>query len=163
VELRADTTRAGWYARIGGSGLTRALPLRDITYSGEGVANRCVRGFRAGDDGSRGRYATPADSPLHDGTPYRGLHARRWGLGFVPGSRTVLCRPVPAPRDTIRNFVSSLCHLEHRLVARALHRLLQRLHVHTRSLAGRLLRHLQCNTNDCMGSSRVIKDREIAN
>jgi hypothetical protein len=41
-----------------------------------------ISGFRVGDR-SRGRYATPADSPLHDGTPYRGLRVRRWGLGFV--------------------------------------------------------------------------------
>ena len=41
-----------------------------------------VTGFRVGDR-SRGRYATPADSPRHDGTPYRGLRVRRWGLGFA--------------------------------------------------------------------------------
>jgi hypothetical protein len=41
-----------------------------------------LKGFRVGDR-SRGRYATPADFPLHYGTPYRGLHVRRWGLGFV--------------------------------------------------------------------------------
>jgi hypothetical protein len=39
-------------------------------------------GFQVGDR-SRGRYATSADFPLHhDGTPYRGLHVRRWGLGL---------------------------------------------------------------------------------
>ena len=32
----------------------------------------------------------PADFPLHDGTPYRGLRARRWRLGFVHNSRTIL-------------------------------------------------------------------------
>ena len=32
---------------------------------------------------SRGRFATPADFPQHDGTPYRGLHVRRESLGFV--------------------------------------------------------------------------------
>ena len=53
-------------------------------------------------DRSRGRFATPADSPLHDGTPCRGLHARRWGLGFVHRSRAILCRPVPNPKVTIR-------------------------------------------------------------
>jgi hypothetical protein len=40
-----------------------------------------------------------ADSPLHDGTPYRGLRVRRWGLGFVHHSRTTLCRPVPNPNS----------------------------------------------------------------
>jgi hypothetical protein len=44
---------------------------------------------------SRGRYATPADFPRHDGTSYRGLRVRRWGLGFVHRSRTILCRAVP--------------------------------------------------------------------
>jgi hypothetical protein len=41
---------------------------------------------------SHGRFATPVDFPLHDGTSCRGLHARRWGLGFVHRSRTILCR-----------------------------------------------------------------------
>jgi hypothetical protein len=44
---------------------------------------------------SRGRFAMPADSPRHDGSPYRGLHARRWGLGVVHRSRSILCRAVP--------------------------------------------------------------------
>jgi hypothetical protein len=39
-----------------------------------------------------GRYATPADFPLHDGTAYRGLRVRRGGLGFVHRPRTVFCR-----------------------------------------------------------------------
>ena len=39
------------------------------------------QGFRVGDR-SRGRFATPAGFPLHDGTPYRGLHVRRESLGF---------------------------------------------------------------------------------
>jgi hypothetical protein len=43
-----------------------------------------------------GRYATPADSPRHDGTPYRELRVRRWGLGFVHHSRVILCRAVPS-------------------------------------------------------------------
>jgi hypothetical protein len=33
---------------------------------------------------SRGRFAPPADFPLHDCSPYRGLHVRRERLGFVP-------------------------------------------------------------------------------
>jgi hypothetical protein len=37
----------------------------------------------------------PAGFPIHDGTPYRELHVRRWGLGFVHHSRAILCRPVP--------------------------------------------------------------------
>jgi hypothetical protein len=45
---------------------------------------------------SRGRYATPADFPRHDGTSYRGLRVRRWGLGSVH-SRAILCRAVPNP------------------------------------------------------------------
>jgi hypothetical protein len=59
------------------------------------VANRVALGtFRVGGR-SRGRYATPADSPLHGGTPYGGLHVLRWGLGFVHRSRKILCRAVP--------------------------------------------------------------------
>jgi hypothetical protein len=65
----------------------------------------CGRGFRVGDR-SRGRYATPADSPRHDCTPYRGLRARRWGLGFVHRSRTIFCRAVPNLRVTIGNGLS---------------------------------------------------------
>jgi hypothetical protein len=64
-------------------------------YTDAKVTNRDVRDFGWGRDRSRGDYATPADSPLHDGTPYRGLHVRRWGLGFVRHSRTILCRAVP--------------------------------------------------------------------
>jgi hypothetical protein len=44
---------------------------------------------------SGGRFATPADFPPHDGTPYRGLRVRRWGLGFVHHSRAVFCLAVP--------------------------------------------------------------------
>jgi hypothetical protein len=40
-------------------------------------------------DRSHGRYATPADSLLHDITP-----CRRWGLRFVHHSRAILCRAV---------------------------------------------------------------------
>ena len=54
--------------------------------------------FGGGDDVSlteRDRFATPADSPRHDGSAYRGLHVRRWGLGFAHRSRTILCRAAP--------------------------------------------------------------------
>jgi hypothetical protein len=47
---------------------------------------------------SRRRFATPADFPPHDGSPYRGLRVRRWDLGFVPRSRTM-----PNPAVTIRS------------------------------------------------------------
>jgi hypothetical protein len=40
---------------------------------------------------------------FHDGTLYRGLRVRRWGLGFVHRSRTILCRAVPNPSVTIRS------------------------------------------------------------
>jgi hypothetical protein len=50
-------------------------------------------------DRSRGCYATPADFPLHDGTPHRGLRVRRWGLGFVHRSRAIFCRAVPTPKS----------------------------------------------------------------
>ena len=57
--------------------------------------------FGGGDDVSlteRDRFATPADSPRHDGSAYRGLHVRRWGLGFAHRSRTILCRAAPNPK-----------------------------------------------------------------
>jgi hypothetical protein len=54
-------------------------------------------------DRSRGRFATPADSPLHDQSPYQGLHVRRGSLGFAPCSRTIFCPPVPNLSVTIRN------------------------------------------------------------
>jgi hypothetical protein len=47
-----------------------------------------LEGFRVRDR-SQGRFATPADFPLHDGTPYRVLHVRRWGLGLVHRSRAI--------------------------------------------------------------------------
>jgi hypothetical protein len=53
---------------------------------------------------SRGRYAAPADFLRHDGAPYRGLRARRWGLGFDHRSRAILCRAVPNLNVTIRKF-----------------------------------------------------------
>jgi hypothetical protein len=49
-------------------------------------------------------FATPADFPRHEGTPYRRLRARRWGLGFVHRSRIIFCRAVTNPSVTIRNF-----------------------------------------------------------
>ena len=58
----------------------------------EKVANRDERKFRVGDR-SRDHFATPADFPLHDGSPYRGLRVRRWGLGFVHRSRTISLAP----------------------------------------------------------------------
>jgi hypothetical protein len=57
-------------------------------------------------DRSRGRFATPTDSPLHDGSTYSHVHARRERLGFVHRSGTVFCRSVPNPNVTIRNFVT---------------------------------------------------------
>jgi hypothetical protein len=65
--------------------------------------SRIVKGFRVGDR-SRGRFTTPADFPRHGGAPYRGLRVRRWGLGFAHRSRATLCRAVPNPSVTIRNF-----------------------------------------------------------
>jgi hypothetical protein len=71
---------------LGGSGgrsLTRTLSCSCsrrvvalyLTATGESVRSVTCEGVRVGDR-SRGRYATPADSPRHDGTPYRGLHVR---------------------------------------------------------------------------------------
>jgi hypothetical protein len=65
----------------------------------EKVANRNVRGF-GWEDRSRGRYATPADSPLRVlCTSYRSYayDVGVWGLGFVHRSRAIFCRPAPEP------------------------------------------------------------------
>jgi hypothetical protein len=51
-------------------------------------------GIRVGDR-SRGRFATPADFPLHECSPYSHVHVRRESLGFVPRSR-----PFSAPCQT---------------------------------------------------------------
>jgi pentatricopeptide repeat protein len=64
------------------------------------VANRANRDS-GGQMSSRGRFATPADFPRHDSTPYRGLRGRRWGLGCVHRSRPIFGRPNPK-RLTIR-------------------------------------------------------------
>jgi hypothetical protein len=65
-------------------------------------------------DRSRGRYATPADFTRHDGTSYRGLHARRESLGFVYRPRTILCRAVPNRRVAIRaNCCIAVCRVSH--------------------------------------------------
>jgi hypothetical protein len=41
--------------------------------------------------------------------PYRGLRVRRWVLGFVHRSRTILHRPVPTHQVRIRNFCIAVC------------------------------------------------------
>jgi hypothetical protein len=63
----------------------------------------------------RGRFATPADFPPQDCSPYRGLYVRPFSLGVVPRSRTVLCRPVPNPNgpDSQRRLYSTLTHFSH--------------------------------------------------
>jgi hypothetical protein len=48
---------------------------------------------------------SPADFPRHDGSAYWGLRVRRWGLGFVHRSRTILCRAVPNLSVTFANFL----------------------------------------------------------
>jgi hypothetical protein len=63
----------------------------------EGI-QKCV-GYR-----SRGRFATPADFPLHECGPYSHIHVRRDSLGVVHRSWTVFCRPVPNASITIRNL-----------------------------------------------------------
>jgi hypothetical protein len=55
---------------------------------------------------SRGRFATPADFPLHDCSSYSHVHERRESLEFVHRSRAIFGRPVPRLSVTIRNFSS---------------------------------------------------------
>jgi hypothetical protein len=67
------------------SSLTR-LRRPHALHSDAKVGNRNVRVF-GWERSSRGRFATPADYPRHDGTSYRGLHVHRECLGFVHRSR----------------------------------------------------------------------------
>jgi hypothetical protein len=57
---------------------------------------------------SRDRFATPAGSPRHECSPYRGLHARRESLGFVHRPRAIFCRARAKPCVTILVFCVSL-------------------------------------------------------
>jgi hypothetical protein len=78
----------------------RTLALRTAVrlHAAMGKLMRIVTvGVSGGEIALRGRFATPADSPRHDGSPYRGLHVRRERLEFVHRSRAILCRPVPMP------------------------------------------------------------------
>jgi hypothetical protein len=71
---------------------------RDLMVRGERRKN-CEserEGFRVGDR-SRGRFATPADFPPHDCSPYSPVHVQQ-SLGFVPRSRAIICR---APCQTL--------------------------------------------------------------
>jgi hypothetical protein len=65
-----------------------------------------VRGCFGWESAHGARFATPADFALHDGTPYRGLHVRRWGLGFVRRSRVRFLSPRAQNANvTICNFL----------------------------------------------------------
>jgi hypothetical protein len=67
-------------------------------YSDEQSRESLRLGFRVGVR-SRGRFATPADSSLHECSPYSHVHVRRESLGFVPRSRAI---SVPAQTLTLR-------------------------------------------------------------
>jgi hypothetical protein len=87
----------------------RRVAARSIEVPTKEVANRNVRGF-GWEMSSRGRFATPADFPLHACSPYSHVHVRRERFGFLPRSRTFLCSPVPNRRVsyatvTIRSFL----------------------------------------------------------
>jgi hypothetical protein len=100
--IRARRLASGRDSVLGFLGQGRTL-LRRVAYSDEKSCDRNREGFRVGDR-SWGRYATPADFPLHDCSPYSHVHVRRESVGFVHHSRTILCRTLPNPNDTIRNF-----------------------------------------------------------
>jgi hypothetical protein len=76
-----------------------------------------VKGFRVGDR-SRGRFATPADCPLHAGTPYRGLHVVPLiagytcdvGFGICPSYKDHSLSRRANPSVTILNFFIAVCH-----------------------------------------------------
>jgi hypothetical protein len=63
--------------------------------------------FRSGGR-SRGRFATPTDSPLQDRRPYRVLHARRERVGCVHRSSTISCRAVPNPNRRLSHSEAPL-------------------------------------------------------
>jgi hypothetical protein len=75
--------------------LQRPRRPRDACSDGE-VANRNGRDF-GWEMSSRGRFATPADFPRRDCSPYSHVHVRRESLGFVHRPRAIFCRPVPNP------------------------------------------------------------------
>jgi hypothetical protein len=58
------------------------------------VATRDVRDFGRA-IAHEARFATPTDSPRHDGSAYSHVHVRRERVGFVHRSRVIFCRPVP--------------------------------------------------------------------
>jgi hypothetical protein len=66
------------------------------------VANRNVRDF--GWEIARGRFATPADFPLHDYSPYSHVHVRRESLGFVHRSKGHFLSPRANPYVAICNL-----------------------------------------------------------
>jgi hypothetical protein len=66
-------------------GSSKPLRLCEQVPRWQNVANR--------DFGWEVAHATPADFPRHDGAPYRGLRARRWGLGFDHRSRPFSVAP----------------------------------------------------------------------
>jgi hypothetical protein len=89
-------------AKVTHSSASQTLPSVAL-YSDAKSCESQREGFRVGGR-SRGRFATPADFPLHDCSPGRGLRVRRWGLGFVHRPRTIFCRPVHYLLRTIRIF-----------------------------------------------------------
>jgi hypothetical protein len=64
---------------------------------------------------ARRRFATPADSPRHDGTPYSHVRRERSGLYLSLKARFLSLRTEPLP-VSVRNFVSAL-HAAPRLCA----------------------------------------------
>jgi hypothetical protein len=71
--------------------------------SDERVANRDFRG--SGWEVAHAAVTRRPPIPLDTIVPRaRGLLVRRWGLGFVHRSRTILCRAVPNLRVAVRNF-----------------------------------------------------------
>jgi hypothetical protein len=102
VGLKAKCAPARARARVGLGLGCRGVAHQFATRIKLRISQR--QAFRVGDR-SRGRFATPAQFPLHDCSPYSHVHARREILGFVPRSRTICCRPVPNPNPLRFNIV----------------------------------------------------------
>jgi hypothetical protein len=101
--LAQATARTRRYARLKASSIYRSPVFRSVSNRLlSHPRERCTATKKLGivTLGTSGRrsLATPADFPLQDSSPYRGLHVRRESLGLVPRSMTLFCRQILTSR-----------------------------------------------------------------
>jgi hypothetical protein len=82
----------------------RMEPTVARLHAAEHRADTLVRDATQKREGFRGGIRSRADFPLHECSPYRGLHGRHGRLGFVHRSKDHSLLPLAKPCDTIRNF-----------------------------------------------------------